>query len=218
MFKFLGRLAATHPWLICAAWVLAGVAVALAAPPWDNQAQDDDIRFLPARCPSVRGYQLLEQAFPQDVFASRILFAVERRDGPLSEADLALVDDMVSDLEKLRQNEPDLQIHRIASHRDPFIGQRLLSADGRCTLIQVSLGTPYLALKTRTTVDRADALVRWRLRHPEGGASHEGQALAHSASLAVSTTGPAGIGRDLTSAGANSLENTTLATVLLVVV
>jgi RND superfamily putative drug exporter len=217
MFKFLGRLAATHPWLICAAWLAAGVAVALAAPPWDQRAQDDDIRFLPARCPSVRGYQLLEQAFPQDVFASRALFAVERRDGPLTEADLALVDDMVADLEKLRQDEPDLQIHRIASHRDPFIGERLLSADGRCTLIQVSLASPYLALQTRTTVDRAEALIRQRLRQAEEGV-RGGQGAASSGPLAVYTTGPAGIGRDLTSAGADSLESTTLATVLLVVV
>src|SRR5437868_8658356 len=131
MFKHLGRFAAAHPWLICAAWVVAGVCVTLVAPNWDSKAQDDDIRFLPARCDSVRGYRLLEQAFPQDVFASRVVFALERPAGRLTEADLALADSLVAELNRLRADEPALQIKKIYSHRDPFIGGRLLSADRR---------------------------------------------------------------------------------------
>jgi RND superfamily putative drug exporter len=206
MFKALGRFAAAHPWRICAAWLLLATGVAVLAPAWDSTAQDDDIRFLPARCESVRGYQLLQQAFPQDVFASRVLFAVERADRPLAEADLALVDAIAADLDRLRRDEPALQIVRVCSHRDPYVGRRLVSADGRCTLIQVSLGSPYLAQQTRATVDRAGALVRRRLAAAGGGAP------------AVYTTGPAGVGRDLTAASADSLEGTTLATVVLVVV
>src|SRR5262249_44742289 len=147
-------------WLVCAVWLVLGTALALLAPSWDARAQDDDIRFLPARCPSVRGYALLEKAFPQDVFASRLILAVERREAKLTEADLALVDGLAAELGKLRQEEPALQIKKIVSHRDPFVGKRLLSEDGRCTLVQVSLGTPYLALQTRTTVDRAEAVMR----------------------------------------------------------
>src|SRR5262249_44803054 len=123
MFKHLGRFVAAHPWLVCAAWLLVGTAVALTAPRWDGRAQDDDIRFLPSHCDSVRGYRLLEQAFPQDVFASRAVFAVERADGELTEADLALVDAMTADLEWLRREEPGLQIRRVYSHRDPFLGK-----------------------------------------------------------------------------------------------
>jgi RND superfamily putative drug exporter len=206
MFQALGRLAARRPWPVCAAWLLAAAVVALLAPSWDNHAQDDDIRFLPERCEGVRGYHLLEEAFPQDVFASRIVFAVERPTPGLSDADLALVDALVADLNRLRTDEPALQINRIFSHRDPFIGKRLLSADRQCCLVQVSLGTPYLALQTRTTVDRAEQCLRERLLQagPDAPTLH--------------TTGPAGVGRDLTSASADSLESTTLATVLLVVV
>jgi len=160
MFKHLGRFAAAHPWMICAAWVVAGVCVTLVAPKWDRKAQDDDIRFLPARCDSVRGYRLLEEAFPQDVFASRVIFAVERPDAALTENDLAAVDDVVAGLNALRGEEPSLQIGKINSHRDPYIGKRLLSEDGRCTLVQVSLGTPYLALQTKATVDRAEERVK----------------------------------------------------------
>src|SRR5437868_12728918 len=115
MFKHLGRFAAAHPWLICAAWVVAGVCVTLVAPNWDNRAQDDDIRFLPARCDSVRGYHLLEESFPQDVFASRVIFAIERLETPLTSDDLALADLLLDDLNSLRDNEPALQIGKIIS-------------------------------------------------------------------------------------------------------
>src|SRR5207247_2102890 len=95
---------------------------------------------------------------------------------------------------------------RVSSHRDPFLGKRLVSTDRKCTLIQVSLDTPYLALQTRASVDRAEACVRRRLQAAGAGAP------------SLYTTGPAAIGRDLTAAGADSLDGTTLATVLLVVV
>ena len=206
MFKAIGRYAARHPWAICAAWVLVGVSVTLVAPRWDGKAQDDDIRFLPARCDSVRGYRLLEQAFPQDVFASKLLFAVERPDAPLTVGDLALVDEMVARLVKLRQDEPGLQIKNIVSHRDPFIGARLLSDDKHCTLIQVFLATPYLALQTQATVDRAEQCVREPLTK------------AGTAAPTVHATGPAAIGRDLITASGNSLDKTTVATIILVIV
>src|SRR5438874_11632355 len=157
MFAHLGRFTAAHPWLVCGSWLLLGLALSLTAPAWDTNAQDDDIRFLPDRCPSVRGYHLLEKAFPKDISQSRVIFAVERGDGPLTDADFKLVDGFVNDLNQLRQKAPELQIGQVNSYRDGFVGNRLTSKDGRCTLIQVSLGTPYLALQTRATVDRAEA-------------------------------------------------------------
>ncbi len=206
MFTRLGRLTTSHPWIICAAWLVAGAALTLLAPRWDARAVDDDVTFLPARCDSVRGYQLLRQAFPQDVFASRVLLTVERADRPLDDADFALIDRAVGAVNALRRDEADLQIGRVYSHRDAFIGQRLVSADGHCTLVQVSLGTPFLALQTRTTVDRIEAAAR--AAFAEAGA----------AAPPLLVTGPAGVGRDLTRASADSLGGTTLATIVLVVV
>src|SRR5439155_15030950 len=124
MFKLVGRLATAHPWMICAAWLLAGGAISALAPAWDSKAQDDDIRFLPDRCPSVRGYHLLEKAFPKDISQSRVIFAVERGDGPLTDADFKLVDGFVNDLNQLRQNAPELQIGQVNSYRDGFVGNR----------------------------------------------------------------------------------------------
>ena len=149
MFGVLGRVAAGHPGKICAGWLILAASLWLLAPPWNSQAQDDDIHFLPARCDSVRGYELLKQAFPRDVFASKAIFVVERGDGKLTESDLKLVNQMADDLAELGEEEPGLGIGRVYSRRDPFIGKRLESADGQCTLLQVSLATPYLALQTQ---------------------------------------------------------------------
>src|SRR5262249_33151872 len=124
MFKWLGRLTTTYSWQICVAWIVAGAFLTAVAPAWDSRAQDDDIHFLPARCASVRGFQVLEKAFPRDIFASRAIFAVERRDRPLSRVDFDLVDQFVDDLKQLRQQEPQLQIGNITSHRDGLIGSR----------------------------------------------------------------------------------------------
>jgi RND superfamily putative drug exporter len=209
MFKYLGRVTATHPWLICLAWLVVAGVVGLVAPKWDERAADDDIRFLPARCDSVKGHHLLEQAFPQDVFASRLILAVERPDAPLTSADFAFVDGIAAELLRLRQDDPSLQIARICTHRDPILGRRLVSGDGRCTLVQISLSTPYLAVQTRTTVDAIQ-----RVLSSESPVANK---YPHDPKLRVHLTGPAGIGRDLIAASANSLESTTLATIVLVV-
>src|SRR5262245_11294642 len=134
MFTGLGRLAARHPWKVLFAWLVVGATLSLIAPRWEQNAQDDDIRFLPARCESVRGYRLLEQAFPQDVYASRVIFAIERTNKPLSDADFALVADIVADMETLRKEQPSLHLGAIHSYHDPFLGKRLVSRDGQCTL------------------------------------------------------------------------------------
>jgi RND superfamily putative drug exporter len=206
MFHHLGRWTASHPWLTCAAWLVVGAALTLVAPAWDTRTQDDDIHFLPDRCPSVRGYHLLEQAFPQDVFASRLVFALEREDAPLCEADFALANKLVEALEKLRRDAPELKIGTISSHQDGLIGSRLTSPDRCCTLVQVSLGTPYLALQTQATVDRAREAVQ------------EVHAAAGASAPRLFTTGPAAMGHDLIQSYGDSLDGTMWATVILVIV
>lgn len=205
MFRYLGSLTARRPWTICLLWLAAGCVVALAAPSWDASAQDDDVRFVPDRFTSVRAYKLLEKAFPQDVFASKIALAVERADRPLVGEDYRLVDQLVADLEALRGSAPELKISKIESFRDGLLGFRLISPDQKCTLIMISLQTPYLAANTAQAVERAEATLKARLAEfPQGPR--------------VFVTGAAAIGRDLGKASLHGLDGTTWATVLLVVV
>src|SRR5438552_2657867 len=150
MFRHLGRLTARYPKSICAFWIVAGLCLTALAPHWDTQAQDDDIRFVPDRFTSVRAYQLLEKGFPDDVFASNVVFALERQDKPLTDADFQLVDQLVLDLEQLK-------LGKVESYQDGFLASRLTSGDRQCTLIQVALSTPFLAMATKTAVDQASA-------------------------------------------------------------
>src|SRR5438874_4311297 len=156
MFRQLGRLTARYPKSICAFWLAVGLGLSAVAPHWDTQAQDDDIRFVPDRFTSVRAYQLLEKAFPKDVSASTLVFALERADQPLSDADFRLVDQIVDDLAQLK-------LGNVLSYQDGILGCRLTSGDRQCTLVQVSLSTPFLALATKAAVDRANDVAQKRL-------------------------------------------------------
>lgn len=206
MFHRLGRLSASYPWVVCAAWLILGIALALIAPRWDGQAEDDDIRFVPERFTSVRAYHLLEKAFPNEVFASRAVLAFERQDSPLTDADFAIIDQVVADLEELREQAPELKLTKIDSFQDGIVGTRMTSTDRQCTLVQISLKTPYLAFATVDAVDRIEAVARARL------------AQSGVRGLTMQATGHAGIGRDMTRACGNGLESTTWATLLLVIV
>src|SRR5580700_9520932 len=166
MFRFVGRFVVTHPRLVCAAWIVLAVGITIVAPDWRKQTQDDDIRFLPSSYPVVRGYDLMGKAFPQDVFACRVIFAVERPESELTDADFALVDSLASELQALAREDSSLQISSVVSYRDSTLGSRLVSADKHCTLLQVSLATPYLAVQTRVTVDRAEARLRPLIERP----------------------------------------------------
>src|SRR4051794_38091432 len=99
MFQTVGRWTVRFPWPICLGWLVFGGVLSWAAPNWDAQSQDDDVRFVPERFTSVRAHHLMAQAFPQDVSACRAVFALERTEGTLSESDFRLVDDIVQNLE-----------------------------------------------------------------------------------------------------------------------
>ncbi|MBI1831945.1 MAG: MMPL family transporter [Planctomycetes bacterium] len=206
MFYRLGHFAAYQSWFVCAAWLVLGIALTYAAPPWDATTQDDDVRFVPERFTSVRAYHTLQEAFPDDVFACRVVFALERAQSILRPEDFVLAEAIIKDIERLRDAAPELKIGKIDSFQSGLVGWRMISNDQQCTLIQVSLGTPYLAIGTQQAVERMDAVVKKRLElTPPGG-------------LQVYTTGSAGIGRDLTKAAGDSLDHTTWATVILVIV
>lgn len=208
MFGLVGRWAVRHPWLVVLAWVALAAGVTRLAPDWRANSHDDDIRHLPAHYPSVRAFALMERAFPRDVYASRAVFALERADGePLGADDLAAADAVAGRLRRLKSAEPGLGVSGVMARHDGPVGTRLTAADGRCTLIQLSLNSPYLALKTRDAVDRAEVVAREALSEAEPDGA-----------VRLYVTGPAGVGRDLIAASAASLDHTTVATIILVIV
>ncbi len=206
MFHRLGRITVSHPWLICLLWLAAGTGLALVAPHWDTRVQDDDVRFVPDRFTSMRAYQILEKAFPHEVFASNLILVIEREEGPLTSSDLALVDRLIAALRKLRRDDAELKLGKIDSYQDPLIGMRFTSGDQQCTLIKVALDTPFLANHTQSAVDKTEAVLKGIVQEAGPDAP------------TMYVTGTAGVGRDLTRACGDSLEDTTLATIILVII
>src|SRR5262245_50405680 len=96
MFDHLGSIVARHWRWVLAAWAIAVVALHFSAPPWAAISQDDDIESFPAHFDSRVGHYLLQSAFPEDVFNSQAVVVIERADGPLSDADQDVVEDIAS--------------------------------------------------------------------------------------------------------------------------
>lgn len=81
MYRALGKLLPRF-WLpILAFWVLAAVALATFAPPWDSVVHDGEFHFLPDDSASHRGEELFERAFSHDFLGSNIVVVVRRVGG-----------------------------------------------------------------------------------------------------------------------------------------
>jgi hypothetical protein len=77
-----------------AAWGIFLLATWLAAPPWDEFAQDKEFDFLPPDVPSRRAAEVYARAFPEDQSASNIVIVLHRPDKETGhlERDLAFVE------------------------------------------------------------------------------------------------------------------------------
>ena len=205
LFAGLGRLVVARPRLVIAGWLLLAALVSLASPSWRQTCQDDDIRFLPGSSASVQGYAQLTAAFPQETFGSKLIVALEATVGTLTDGDLEQMRHLQNRLEELRKAEPELGLGAIRGPGDPLVGSRLISGDRRAALVVVALQSPFLAARTKQTVDRIEELIRSEQPKPAGGVEPR-----------LLLTGPAGVGRDLNVALVSSLHGTTWATVALV--
>ena len=163
MFDHLGKFVSRRWAWVLAAWVLLVVVLKLTAPPWASISQDDDIKSFPADFDSVRGYSLLEKAFPNDVFNSQVVVVVERRDGELSEMDFQFVDALAARLTRVQEQgerrDADRKLvadkyalHEFITHNSADKGKLLVSADKRATLLYSGCDHTFLAEKVKGTV------------------------------------------------------------------
>ena len=206
LFDRLGRWIKRHALLTVLLWTALAGVLTLLAPSWDRVCHDDDLSFMPASSPSVRGYALLKSAFANEAYGSRLVLVVERADQTMDAADNAILRRLVDELDGLRSRRPDLGIRSVRSPFDPFLGERFRSKDGHCALAVAALETPFLAQRTQAAVGAIEsALAPWFAEQRP------------SPSLALHFSGPAGVGRDLNDAIGRSFHGTTIATVGLVV-
>lgn len=106
MFESIASLVIRRAWVVVVGWLALIALLYSTAPPWEQVSRDDDVRFFPPGYPSVVGQDLLERGFPRDASSSQAVVITERRDGRLTPADLAFVDQVVALLNRLLQSDP----------------------------------------------------------------------------------------------------------------
>ncbi|ADV62204.1 hypothetical protein Isop_1620 [Isosphaera pallida ATCC 43644] len=209
MFEPLVALLRRAPGLVVVVWVAFVVPLVLIAPSWESISRDDDVRYFPPDSLSVRGQDLLEAGFPDDAASSQVIVVLNRPFAPLTSHDLEFALETARRFVALREAEPNLGIRTILHHESPVIGQRLIGTDkeygGQATLVIVSLEWTYLAKRARQAVDRFELLFDELQRDAPQG-------------LRLHLTGSAVVGHDQNVAAVASIQNTTYATITLVVV
>ncbi|MDG3003087.1 MMPL family transporter [Paludisphaera mucosa] len=207
MFRFLAGLVQRRSWVVLLLWISATALLFLYAPRWEDVTKDDDVRFFPRDYPSVVGQELLERGFPRDASSSQVVFIFERPAGPLSPEDLAYVEKQASEFYKWSEADPTLGVKKIDTHRSPVIGPRLIGkahdGPGQAVLSIAALNGTYLSRKTRIAVDKILDYLHEQPPLPEG--------------LTRSVSGSALVGHDMNTAANESIENTTTATIVLVI-
>src|SRR5208283_5377029 len=208
MFSLLARLVQRHSWLVVLAWAVVAFLLFRYAPPWDQVTKDDDVRFFPRNFPSVIGQDLLERGFPSDAASSQVVIVYERAASPLTASDFSFVEEQAALFHKFSQENPELGVKKLDTHRSPVIGPRLIGKStegpGQAVLTIVSLRGTYLSKKSRVAVDKILEYLKKSPTLPEG--------------LRRVVTGSAVVGHDMNTAANQSIDSTTRTTVWLVVV
>src|SRR5690606_3566075 len=121
MLAGLGALVTQHSRLVIAAWLGLAVALHLVAPRWNNVLRDGDLAYLPSSMPSVRGVQLLSDAFPEERGRSEMAVIVERPGSRLSTRDLLWSDSLA---EKFRSQAERLAIADVWNRNTDIVGDK----------------------------------------------------------------------------------------------
>ena len=208
MFPLIAKIVDRRAWIFVAGWVAFAILLRVSAPSWESVSRDDDVSFFPPGSPTVVGQGLLQRGFPRDVIGSQVVVIAERPGGHLTKADFAFVDRLSAALGGLVDSEPTLGFRQVLDHRALVIGPRLIGTEpdgtGQATLAVVLLKGTYLAKQSRLAVERIIQEVNaFRPKAPEG--------------LDLGITGSAAVGRDMNTASNESLHNTTVSTIVLVV-
>lgn len=207
MFTRLGSAVARHPLLVIGVWILLALAVGRVAPPWDEVTHEGNEDFLPREMTSVRGARLLDAAFPDLKFKSQVALVAERPDGPLSIEDLRLIDALA---ERFESDElAALPIAGVWTRRHDVVGPMLTSRvteQGQAELIVLLLSNEFMDIRNidvLETINRVLDETRASENIPPG--------------LRLGVSGSAAIGGDMLASAKESIDNTEIATILLVV-
>jgi RND superfamily putative drug exporter len=191
-------------WLpVILAWAALAVVLRLLAPEWNAIAHDGNMAYLPAGMTSVQGEQLLREAFPQNRAQSQVIVVVAREQAPLTDVDKDVAADLADQFLELAD---ELAIEDVWTHDMQVIGEKLKSPDGRAVLIALQMQGEFMAVENIRVLNRV-MFVLDEAREAED----------YPAGLQLGVTGSAAVGGDMLASAAESIRNTELTTVLVIV-
>ncbi|NMC21473.1 MAG: MMPL family transporter [Thermogutta sp.] len=199
----------TRRWyLVFVAWAALFAILRLSAPNWQDVARDGDFAYLPDSAASVQGEKLRTAAFGEVTSKSEVVFVLARRDGPLTEEDLAFADRVVATYQP--PEDADSPIVNIVSHRTEVIGKKLLSPPGehgQALLIIVQMKGEIMAVENMKPLAEIYEKFEALRNAPD-----------RPAGLEMGVTGSGAVGTEMLFAAEESIRNTEFATIGLIIV
>lgn len=198
MFNKIGQFAAHYRYPIVVAWIVLLIAVTIFAPNISDVVVSDQSGYLPPDEPSVVAAEIAARYFPEQASPSQAVLVIESDQGSMrDEAGQAYLANLKAWLENAL---PSQTVGQVLSPTDPNLADRLVSSDGRVAMIFVGLNG---SVEDPATLE-ALADVRARLK-------------AAPAGLTGYVTGSVAIADDYKSGALDSVNRTTLITVVLVI-
>jgi RND superfamily putative drug exporter len=246
MYAFLGRFVARHWLGMILFWIALAVTLQLIAPQWDDVTKDGDLAYLPAEMTSVRAEELISNAFPDDNGKSQIVLVLERSEGLLSANDLEFAEQLANRFDLIAPEDPKarqvpkaergpstlgpkiegLPIVDIWTPKSDVVGSKLVSRSsqgdpGQAALVVLSLTNEFMAtgnIFVLEKINRAldEARVALAAQHATEVAEARQNNQPEPTPLQLGISGSAAIGGDMLTSARDSIQNTEIATVLLV--
>lgn len=246
MYALLGRIVSRYWLVMILFWVALAVVLHRFAPEWENVTKDGDLAYLPREMTSVRADELIAKAFPENKGKSQIVLVIERSDGGLTPDDLEFAEQLANRFELLPPEDPvakpdartargpsalgpkvkGLPIVDIWTPKSEVVGAKLISRlgtydPGQAALVMLSLTNEFMAVDNINVLEKVNQVIdETRVALAEQHAADVAEARANNqplpAPLQLGVSGSAAIGGDMLTSARDSIENTEIATVLLV--
>lgn len=208
MFRYASYLITRYWPLVFVGWGAVFVILRLAAPYWDDVARDGDFAYLPGTVASVQAEKLRAAAFGQANAQSDVVIVMARRDGPLTEQDLDF-SEVITNYYQPKEGE-ESPIVNIIGPRTEVVGKKLISPvsdHGQAALIILLLKGEIMSVENMKPLlaiyEKLDQL-KQSPQKPHG--------------LELGVTGSGAVGTEMLIAAEESIRNTELATIGLIVI
>ncbi len=208
MFRFVSHLITRYWPLVFVGWGAVFVILHLAAPHWDDVARDGDFAYLPARAASVQAEKLRAAAFGEANAQSDVVIVMARRDGPLTEQDLDF-SEVITNAYQPKEGE-ESPVVNIIGPRTEVVGKKLLSPisdHGQAALIILLLKGEIMSVENMKPLlaiyEKLDELRRSPHKPP---------------GLELGVTGSGAVGTEMLIAAEESIRNTEVATIGLIII